>query len=432
MAKRSFIADAANVSGSNFLNILIQVIIGIVLARSLGPEGSGLYTYLLVVPMLVGTITRLGMKKSSMVFIGKKVFTVEEIISGLTIMLIVTSAMGMIVTAGIFIYSGRTDISLAMAVLAICSIPVNIIINYSTGIFLGTDNIKRYNVFQWIPSFANLILFGLFVAIFHWSIAGALMAYLLSSLLMALYALRLIFKEYELRLSLSLNIIRQMIRLGFMFTLTGIIIKLHYRIDIIILERFADIREVGYYSLATRIAEKWQGPLTVGAVISSRAAMAEDMHQFKYNILRWIRGTFIIGIFAGIALWFIVPYLVPLLYGDKFIPSIKMVQLILPGILMLIISKTLISFYIGSGKPLPIFIMALISLILNMGLNFILIPRYGGVGAAISTDVSYFVLAVMLMTNYTISLKIPTKYIFSFERDDLRIIRRIRRKLFRF
>jgi O-antigen/teichoic acid export membrane protein len=429
LARRSFITDVFSVSGSNILSTLIQIPIGIVLARMLGPEGNGIYNYILVIPMLVSTISRLGIRKSTIYHIGKKVFSLAEVISALSLILIFTSLLAILLTGGIYLYLDRPEITVLMAGMALLSIPVNIIINYASGVFIGTDFIKRYNIFQWIPNLINLILLSVFLIVLKWSVTGALLAYLLSSMVMAYYALKLIIREYKIEIRYNLSIIKSIIQLGFSFTLAGLIIKLHYRVDILLLERFSDMKEVGYYSLGARLAERWHGPFTIGAIISSRTAISEDLDEFKHKIISWIRVTFILGLFAATLLYFLVPYLIPLLYGNKFIPSIIMVQTILPGIVVLIISKTLISFYAGLGKPYVILFTTLASLIVNVIFNLILIPTYGGIGAAMATNISYTLLSVVLLVYFAVSMKMSVSDILFFRKSDLKVLKRFKKKL---
>jgi O-antigen/teichoic acid export membrane protein len=122
----------------------------------------------------------------------------------------------------------------------------------------------------------------------------------------------------------------------------------------------------------------------------------------------------------------------PLLYGKKFIPSIIMVQAILPGILMMVVSKTLTSFFSGSGKPYVLLVSCSISLVTNIVLNFILIPLYGGVGAAFATNISYTILAIILLTVFATSTKIPLKEMITYSREDFKVLRRIKNRILKF
>lgn len=423
-SRKSFLSDAISVSTANVLSTLMQIGSGIVLARVLGPEGNGLYTYLLVIPTLAGVITRLGVKRSTVFYISKKTYTTEDVISALFFIGIFTSLLGAVLTGGVFYFSERDDITFSLCLLAILSIPMNVLINYSTGIFLAEGNIRKYNIFQWIPNLINLLFLSLFLILLKWSVSGAILSYLLANLLMAYYSARLVRANHEVRLKYNHEIIKRLLSLGLSFTIAGILIKLHYRFDIIMLRYLADLKEVGYYSLATRITERWQGPLTVGVVIYSRTTLAENIDEFKNKVLGWIKMSFLIGMAAMLLLYFLIPYLIVFLYGKKFIPSIVMVQWILPGILMLIISKTLISFFLGVGKAWQLVYVIAISLLINILLNLQLIPELGGKGAALSTDISYFLMAIVLLVIFMNNYKISPKQLFKLNRQEIKMMKR--------
>lgn len=423
-SRRSFLSDAVSVSTANILSTLMQIGCGVLIARLLGPEGNGLYTYLLVVPTLVGVVTRLGVKRSTVFFISKKTFSYEDVISSLIFIAVTTSLLGALITGGIFYFSDRNDITFTLSLFAILSIPLNVLINYSTGIFLAEGSIRKYNVLQWIPNFINLLLLIVFLFLLRWSVPGALLAYLSANLIMAFYAVRLVAENHPVRFQFNYHIIRNLLGLGLSFTIAGMLIKLHYRFDIVMLRHLSDLKEVGFYSLATRITERWQGPLTVGVVIYSRTALAEDINIFKDRVLGWIKISFLLGIMALVVLYFIVPYLIVFLYGQKFIPSIEMVQWILPGILMLIVSKTLISFFLGVGKAWSLVYIIFFSLIINISLNFIFIPKLGGKGAALTTDISYFVMGILMFILFTIRYKIPLKQIISLNQAEISMMKR--------
>jgi O-antigen/teichoic acid export membrane protein len=62
---------------------------------------------------------------------------------------------------------------------------------------------------------------------------------------------------------------------------------------------------------------------------------------------------------------------------------------LLPGAVSFSVAKVMISFLAGRGRPGLISIGTILSLILNLGLNIVLIPIYGIVGAALASLVSY-------------------------------------------
>jgi O-antigen/teichoic acid export membrane protein len=89
------------------------------------------------------------------------------------------------------------------------------------------------------------------------------------------------------------------------------------------------------------------------------------------------------------ALFVLSPYVLPAIWGEKFQPSVMVIQYILPGILFISIYRVLSSRLAGIGKPQISIYVFLPALIVNVLLNLWWIPIYGAFGAVLATNVSY-------------------------------------------
>ena len=66
----------------------------------------------------------------------------------------------------------------------------------------------------------------------------------------------------------------------------------------------------------------------------------------------------------------------------------------------------------------------LVALIINVGLNLILIPKYGGVGAAIATDVSYTLGATGTILTYLKTTQMGLKDLLYFQAGDFKFFKK--------
>ncbi|MCD4746853.1 MAG: polysaccharide biosynthesis C-terminal domain-containing protein, partial [Bacteroidales bacterium] len=114
----------------------------------------------------------------------------------------------------------------------------------------------------------------------------------------------------------------------------------------------------------------------------------------------------------------IAPFLVPLLYGKAWVQSVEIVQYILPGILMLILAKVMGTRLAGIGKPYVFMFVAIPALIINIIFNYMWIPDFGGLGAAMATNVSYTFLTVIGLFVYAKVVKMPVWDIIRFRKSD--------------
>ncbi|PIQ27259.1 MAG: hypothetical protein COW63_16370, partial [Bacteroidetes bacterium CG18_big_fil_WC_8_21_14_2_50_41_14] len=98
---------------------------------------------------------------------------------------------------------------------------------------------------------------------------------------------------------------------------------------------------------------------------------------------------FIIVFIMATALFLLAPFVIPLVFGNAFSASSLMLQIILPGIVILTFFRVLSGQLAGMGKPQVTLYIFAPALVINILLNFLWIPGYGGKGAAMASNVSY-------------------------------------------
>lgn len=431
MAKRSFLKDILSVLSSNFFALLLGLLTGIIISRVLGPEGRGIYSSIYVVPIIFLGFATFGIRRSAVFHIGRKLYKEEEIISTIYFLLICTSSFGIIASAIAYYLIDNADFTLPLIVLAILSIPVRLAIGYTRGIFLGKEQFRYANQLKWLPVFLNLIFVAAFVWFAGLSVLGAILAIFLSYFLVAFYAIIVVRRSISIRISFIKDILKSMLKLGVVYALALFVMQLNYRVDILLLEHLSNFSEVGYYSLGVSIAERlWQLPIAMGIVIMSRSANVEDENKLNNEVAHMLRISFLVALVGAIIIYFIAPYVIPLLYGKQFIPSIEIVQLILPGILMFIIFRILNSRLAGMGKPKFAIYVFGPALIINIILNYIWIPKYGGIGAAMATNVSYILGTIAFLVIFSRISKMSILQIVGYKKEDFNFVASIKNRIF--
>ncbi len=432
MTKTRFLKDILSVFYSNVFAIINGLLISIILSRVLGPEGFGIYVSIMVVPTIAVGFVQLGIRRSAIYHIGTKKFKEDNIVSTVLLILIITSILGIMISGISFYFLKDANFTKVLIIIVLLIIPFKLAIIYAGGIFLGKEQIKRSNILKWLPVSINLICVILFVWIMKINVLGALISILVSNSLVAYYALRLINKEYKIKLHFNYDIIRSLIKLGFVFAMSFLVMQLNYRIDILLLKELSTVNEVGYYSIGVSIAEQlWQLPFAVGIIVMSRSANATDQDAMNKVTAKLLRISFLIGIIVSFIIVLIAPFLVPLIWGVKFLPSVKIIQTILPGILIFIIFRILNSRLSGIGKPQIAVFVFIPALIINVILNFLWIPTYGAIGAAMATNVSYSLGAVIFLIVYSRIVKMSVIDIIKLRKSDFSFLSDIKSKLLR-
>jgi O-antigen/teichoic acid export membrane protein len=192
-------------------------------------------------------------------------------------------------------------------------------------------------------------------------------------------------------------------------TLAASLVFLHSRIGVVVCGLLLDSRAAGTYALAERIADTACIGLTAVNVLAAPTFAAMHAQGRKLELQRYAR----LAAWGASAAMLIavLPLAVlgkPLLgwFGHEFVAGYP--------VLLILLSAAAINAFSGSADLLLAMtgnhrlntMVALLSGVLNVALSLILVPRYGVIGAAVSTFVSltFWNLAVLLMVRRELAI----------------------------
>jgi O-antigen/teichoic acid export membrane protein len=125
----------------------------------------------------------------------------------------------------------------------------------------------------------------------------------------------------------------------------------NYRLDLILLALFWTNREVGIYATAVFLAEMiWYIPAAVSTVLLPAVSSADSEARARDISLKAIRHTVFLSLAAAIVLALSAQWLITTLYGPSFAPSVRALQVLLFGVVMLAPAKLIVSHLAGVGK----------------------------------------------------------------------------------
>src|SRR5690554_6784793 len=411
----SFISDVFRVGISNFLIIAFGLTTSIITARYIGPEGNGIIAALLVYPSLFMSFGSLGIRQSTTYFLGKNIFSEEQIKTAITQIWMITTVFSIVSSFILIRYFSNSGENIALVILALLPIPFSLFNTYNSGIFLGRNDIKTFNKINWIPSLIALLGTVLFVLLLQWDVKGAMMASVGGPLFMFFV---LLFKNKFLAFfSFRYNwkIIKQMLSLGIIYAIALFVINLNYKIDIILLDKLSNAYELGIYAKGAGITQYlWQIPMLFSTIVFARSAVSKNDKVFSLKVAQLLRVSFIIIGIVSLVLLLFSEWIIVGMYGEQFRESTTVLNYLLPGALILTIYKVMNMDLAGKGKPWISMKAMLPALIINIAINLILIPNYGAKGAAISSTISYGVAGILFLFFYSKAVGLPIRAILGY------------------
>lgn len=425
----SFIKDLSSVGLSKLALIIFGLGKSVILARYLGPELNGTIASLVVYPSLIMTFGSLGIRQSTAYFLGKGLYSEEEIKRSIVQIWAISCLFGVIVTFLLIKYFSSSGSDNFLVFLAVLPIPFSLFNTYNSGIFLGKNQISKFNRINWIPPFLGLIFTFLLVIVFRFSIAGALISGFLGSLFMFFFLL----KENKFVTSFSFQfdwkVFKSLLSLGVIYATALLLINLNYKIDVILLDKMSSSYQTGIYSKGASIIEYlWQIPMLFSTIVFARSATSKNSTVFSFKVIQLLRVSLLIISFASIFLALISSYLIEALFGPEFSASSVVLVYLLPGVLLLTFFKVLNMDMAGRGKPWIAMKAMIPALIVNIVLNILFIPEYGANGAAVASTISYSLAAIIYLIVYSKEVEISIREILSFSRNDFYFIKSVKIK----
>lgn len=411
---------SAQIFFGNSLHFSISLIISILYARGLGPEGKGIYTSLLYVPLLLISLVEGGISQSLVFYAGRKVFNRNALFSTALILSTILAFILMISGFIVFTFYYKGDFTIDLQILALVNILLVLVSTVFSGFFIGDGKLSVFANIAWIPSFLNLILVLVLFFLSLLSVRWVLIFYLISNLGMVFFGIYHIKETVHFNISIcSADLMKTIYRKGSLFALALFLVQINYKIDVILLKKFVDFQSIGLYTLGVSTAELlWQVPTALSIVVLSKTAISGDNDQ-KWIISKTIRLSILILTFLSVCAYALVPILIPWIYGAEFSGSIPVTRVLLLGVMAFSVFIILNGRILGSGFPEYTIYLFIPCLIAKISLNFVLIPVFGIIGAAWSSNISYFLAAIGTLIVFSKMEKIKFKYIITPRKDDL-------------
>lgn len=390
---------------TRILTVIFGVGITIIIARTLGPEGQGIYSLAILLPILLITFTSFGIGIATVFYIGKKKYSPQEIFGNNIIFTILISLFTILIgLATIFFFSSKLfpGVEKEYLFLALSLIPLALFFDIISHILLGLQNFKKYNIISFLQSLLFLILVGILLLGLHFGIKAAISAQILSFLLVGVVLFLFTKKETEgIFFKLNTRYFKDAFSYGFKVHLGWIFSFLHYRVDLFLINIFINPIAVGFYYVAAKLAEGiWLISRSASVVLFPKVASETNEKSLKEFTPLVCRNSLLITLLIAVLLFVFGHWLIVLFYSKDFLESIQPFRILLIGTIAIGGRMILANDLIARGKPMLNTYIAGISVLLNIVLNILWIPKWGIAGAAWATAVSYSVMFIITVFVY--------------------------------
>ncbi len=410
---------------TNLLGSVASLVLGFVgsllIARWLGPSDRGLLALLLSVSMIVWILATAGLPMSVLYYASRPGASTQRLL-GTT--LVVAAALTIVLVPVAAALSGPLSDAFGhgrgglLWVLAAAYVPILFLDSTIHNQLLARLSFGRYNVLAVAGKAATLALAVVLVGVAGLGIGGGLVATIAASVVMVVGCLW--FLRHEGRPRYDGVLLRTLLRYGVRVQANNVFQNLNYRLDVIVLQFFRPLADVGYYVVSQVIAElvlvlanSFQSsviPLVAGAA---------DADRDRTTILT-IRHHGILAGAACIANAGIGTLLIVFGYGSAYRPAVVPMLILLPGVWWLGTGSVVTTNLRGRGRPGTASVVSGVALVATIVLDLALIPPFGVIGAAVASLIAYTVQGILSLAVLSRVSGLPVRTLVVPDRSDLK------------
>ena len=395
--------------------VIIGLITSALISRGLGVSLKGEYAYLVNLSGIVVIVVTLGVGQVYSYFVRQYGTKYRNIFINLNylhfVFLIITLLLFSIL---------KNNIVKNIVLLSACGMFRDNFVYLST-----VENIKKRNIMNLISKsifLMNIIIAFLFL---KYNLNAFILVLVLDEII---FSLLLIFtygffpKKIEINSLEKNKIIVKIYKMGFISMITLLLTTLNYNIDIIILRNLSSSSSVGLYSIGISLANMlWVIPDAFKDVLMNKTSKEESIG----DIIISLKSNILISLIITLGFILLGKLFITIVYGSEFLDSYITTIILFFGSISMIFHKIISPLLYSKGYQKKLCIIFLSAVFLNIVMNYILIPKFDIIGAAVASVFSYLLAGISILLIFSKMYKLKIKEIIFINRKELLKIKKM-------
>ena len=406
IGKSSAIGLAADVTV-----LLLGLLVSIVLTRSLGPEGRGVYALLATTNVLLANLAHMSVASANSTYLGRGQLTLGEVNA---VSLALAAGLGLLALGAVsalyplLASNLLQNIPYPYLLVAMLLIPATIYQIYWSYMMMGLNRAALMSKLNLAVNLVSAALMVVVVGTLRLGLPGFLSVWAATSLGSFACSLVLAVRIERPRWPPSGAVARKLLSFGLRSHGANIAHHIFLRFDTYAINTVLGTTGVGFYSLSTSLAERlW---LPMNAIHAASLGKITQLPREESALLTAKIARAALLITGSIALPFAIlsPWIVPLLYGEEFAASVLPLMILLAGTVSFAIMFVLNSYILGQmERPGLLSIIGWLQLGVSVPLYLALIGWLGIVGAAIASTTTYTLAMLASLVVFSRDSRLP-------------------------
>ncbi|WP_113701584.1 lipopolysaccharide biosynthesis protein [Nonomuraea lactucae] len=394
----------AGTVASRTLRLLLATLTGMLIARTLQPEGRGVYAVIATTAGMTMVLGHLSIEKSQIALWTDRArhagLTSNSLVLGLVLGALAALA-GLAVTL-----CGVIPTQSSLMAVALIAVPFGVAAINLNGIALLRSRVDIVNRGTLAAALIQCVPLLLIMAVSELTVTSVVVCWTISIIVPLVLHLR---ASRPLPLRCDGPLARRQLGIGGRYHAGRVAFHFLLTLDVLLLNALSSTAAVGIYTVAVTVLALTRIPSDAIAQVVLPRQAGEDARDADRITARTLRLNLVMSAAVIGALAAASPWLIPLVYGESFEGSVLPLWALAPGAVALTLIRLVEQHLVRLARPIGMTAIAVAALAANVLLNLLLVPHWGAVGAALASSATYIPMAALEIAWFARSARIPLR-----------------------
>jgi O-antigen/teichoic acid export membrane protein len=401
-ATQNILKNIGSLFTSQVLSYIIILIFTIYLVRYLGVTNYGILSFALALTSMLGIFADFGLNTLMTREIARDKSLATKYINNIySIKLIQVSILMIFVIILVKILNYPIETVYVLYFMMIFLI-FSTFSNFFTSIFQSYEKLEYQSIASVLNS--TLMLTGVLILIYYsYDLVTFSILYALISGLILLYYIFIsskIFKFSRPKIEIDWDFWKPTIRTAAEFGFIGVFVTIYIWIDSVMLSFMQGNDAVGLYNAAYRIVLLL---LFIPTVINSAIfpvmsrLYVSSSNSLEKIVEKYFKYMLLIGIPIGVAITILANQIIILIFGISFAESAPALQILIWATVFTFGNAAFVQLFQSINKQILLTKITFLGMVVNIVLNFILIPKFSYIAASFNTLITEFIILSLVM-----------------------------------
>jgi len=396
---RTILKNISALFGAQLITGLLTPLLLIYIARKLGDEVFGKYSYVLALTTIFLLISEFGIKSVAIRDIARDSSKIGTYLINVVVLKLLFSVFSLFVLIlFVNLMNPPHDTTLAAYIFAGGLFFQSM--SYAFRWIFHALQIMEYEALHRVLERALLLVMSVAVIWKGFGLIALSWVFLVTQVIIFIMSIFFVAKKIVIpRLKVDLSFCKYVIQTAIFFAFCEVLWIIYFKIDLVMLAKLKGETEVGWYNAAYVIVNF----VTLISMLSMQAifpALSDfynrERHRLKKTIEISLRYLLLIALAAVPVLFLFSDRIINLIYGSGYSDSINALKVLIFVIIFLFPGNLFAHTLASSNRHKMLSLINFTGVIVNIGLNFILIPRFSYMGAGIATVITEVMLCFLL------------------------------------